>query len=188
MLPVFIFKRTFKSLCQNKDRRTLIRHRKEGYIMNAKDWMVWNLNEVRRRSIKVWCSIPEDKLNWKPDENAMTCLEMIRHVLDSEYYYYLALQNGGSLSSYESPFEGRDFVSVQEELDFAEVYREEFMTYVGRLPESDLATVQIDRSESGYVRSLGDMLLRIAYHEAVHTGQLLDYLRTADIERVRVWD
>jgi len=62
------------------------------------------------------------------------------------------------------------------------------MTYVGRLPESDLATVQIDRSESGYVRSLGDMLLRIAYHEAVHTGQLLDYLRTADIERVRVWD
>ncbi len=47
---------------------------------------------------------------------------------------------------------------------------------------------QIDRSESGYVRSLGDMLLRIAYHEAVHTGQLLDYLRTADIERVRVWD
>ncbi|MEW8975840.1 MAG: DinB family protein [Exiguobacterium sp.] len=156
--------------------------------MNAKDWTVWNLNEVRRRSIKVWQSIPEDKLNWKPDENAMTCFEMIRHVLDSEYYYYLALQNGGSLSSYESPFEGRDFVSVQEELDFAEVYREEFMTYVGRLPESDLATVQIDRSESGYVRSLGDMLLRIAYHEAVHTGQLLDYLRTADIERVRVWD
>ncbi len=34
--------------------------------MNAIDWTVWNLNEVRRRSIKVWQSIPEDKLNWKP--------------------------------------------------------------------------------------------------------------------------
>ncbi|KTR27142.1 hypothetical protein RSA11_07655 [Exiguobacterium indicum] len=156
--------------------------------MNTIDWTVWNLNEVRRRSVKVWQSIPADKLNWKPDENAMTCFEMIRHVLDSEYYYYLALQNRGSLSSYESPYEARDFVSVQAELDFAGVYREAFMTYVEQLPEPDLATVQINRSESGYVRSLGDMLLRIAYHEAVHTGQLLDYLRTANIERVRVWD
>ncbi|MBM7542797.1 putative damage-inducible protein DinB [Amphibacillus cookii] len=35
---------------------------------------------------------------------------------------------------------------------------------------------------------MGDMLLHVAYHEAVHTGQLLDYLRTADIPRGHIWD
>lgn len=40
----------------------------------------------------------------------------------------------------------------------------------------------------GYIRDLGDMLLRIAYHESVHTGQLLDYLRTAGVPRINVWD
>jgi hypothetical protein len=32
------------------------------------------------------------------------------------------------------------------------------------------------------------MLLRIAYYESVHTGQLLDYLSTAGIPRISVWD
>jgi uncharacterized damage-inducible protein DinB len=35
---------------------------------------------------------------------------------------------------------------------------------------------------------LGDYLNRIAYHESVHTGQLLDYLRTIGIERPQIWD
>lgn len=46
----------------------------------------------------------------------------------------------------------------------------------------------IDRSDVGYRRLLGDMLLRVAYHEAVHAGQLLDYLRTACVERPNIWD
>ncbi len=40
----------------------------------------------------------------------------------------------------------------------------------------------------GYIRELGDMLLRVAYHESVHTGQLLDYLRTAKVKRPIIWD
>ena len=32
------------------------------------------------------------------------------------------------------------------------------------------------------------MLLRVAYHESVHTGQLLDYLRTAGVPRELIWD
>ncbi|MBJ8050318.1 DinB family protein, partial [Bacillus cereus group sp. N18] len=32
------------------------------------------------------------------------------------------------------------------------------------------------------------MLMRIAYHEGVHTGQMLDYMRTMKIERPNIWD
>jgi uncharacterized damage-inducible protein DinB len=156
--------------------------------MNSIDLIILNLNEVRRRSIKVWTSIPEEMLHWKPDDEAMSCLEMIRHVLESEHYYDLAIRNRGSLSVFDSPFENQPFTSVNAELEFAEPYRKQFIDTIKSFSEGDLENINIDRSESGYIRELGDMLLRVAYHESVHTGQLLDYLRTAGVPRIRIWD
>ncbi|QMV44758.1 DinB family protein [Cohnella cholangitidis] len=156
--------------------------------MNAIEIIILNFEEIRRRSIKVWSGIPEDRLDWQPDNKAMTIKEMIRHVLDSEHYYHLALINKGSLPSYDSPFDNRLFSSVEVELAFAETYRNQFINTVRSFSQDDLSTVRIDRSDVGYVRTLGDMLMRIAYHESVHTGQLLDYLRIAGIERPKVWD
>ncbi len=156
--------------------------------MNSIDLILLNFNEVRRRSIKLWTSIPQEKLHWKPDDEAMTCIEMIRHVLESEHYYHLAIQNRGSLEVFDSPFEQQPFSTVNAELDFAEPFRNDFLETIKSFSEEDLLNIKIDRSESGYIRSLGDMLLRVAYHESVHTGQLLDYLRTAKVPRIRVWD
>lgn len=113
---------------------------------------------------------------------------MIRHVLESEHYYHLAIKNRRSLSKFNSPFENRPFTSVNAELDFAEPYRQQFINTIKSFSEEDLFNIKIDRSDAGYIRDLGDMLLRIAYHESVHTGQLLDYLRSAGIPRIHIWD
>lgn len=156
--------------------------------MNAIEVILLNFEEVRRRSVKVWESIPEASLDWKPDVDALDIKDMIRHVLESEHYYHLALLKKGSLVSYESPYEKRVFTTVEEELAFAQNYREKFINTVSSFSEDDLSNVEIDRSDVGYVRTLGDMLMRVAYHESVHTGQLLDYMRTVGIERPRVWD
>ena len=156
--------------------------------MNSIELIILNFIEVRRRSVKVWTSIPHEKIEWRPDDEAMTCLEMIRHVLESEHYYHLAIRNRGSLSAFDSPFESRPFTSVMEVLNFAEPFRNQFLDTIKSFSEEDLNTIKIDRFELGYVRDLGDMLLRVAYHESVHTGQLLDYLRTAGIPRIHVWD
>lgn len=156
--------------------------------MNSINLAILNLEEVRRRSIKVWSQIPNEFLHWKPDNEAMTCLEMVRHVLDSEHYYHLAIKNRGSLTNYESPFEPLPLISVEKELEFAKPFRTDFLETVRAFKEEDLSEITIDRSNVGYVRSLGDMLLRIAFHESVHTGQLLDYLRTAGIPRADIWD
>ncbi|MBU7592809.1 DinB family protein [Metabacillus halosaccharovorans] len=156
--------------------------------MNSIDLILLNFKEIRRRSINLWMSIPEEKLLWKPDNKAMNCIEMIRHVLESEHYYHLAIQNRGSLSNFNSPFENRPFTSVNAELEFAEPYRNQFMDTIKEFSQEDLKNIMIDRSDSGYIRNLGDMLLRVAYHESVHTGQLLDYLRTAEVPRIRIWD
>ncbi|MGG1518719.1 DinB family protein [Paenibacillus oryzisoli] len=156
--------------------------------MNAIEVIVQNLSEVRRRSLIIWGSIPDDFLDWRPDLEAMSIKEMIRHVLDSEHYYHLALLNKGSLTAYESPYEAHPFVTLQEELDFSETYRNAFMNTVKSYTQEDLTRIQIDRKDVGYIRSLSDMLMRIAYHEAVHSGQLLDYLRSAGLKRPKVWD
>jgi uncharacterized damage-inducible protein DinB len=75
-----------------------------------------------------------------------------------------------------------------DELAFVETHRDEFIHTIQSFSEKELTEIKIDCSESGYIRGLGDMVLRIAYHESVHTGQLLDYLRLADVPRIRIWD
>ncbi|MGE8205430.1 DinB family protein [Heyndrickxia sp. NPDC080065] len=158
--------------------------------MNAIDLIILNFEEIRRRSIKVWQAIPQQMLNWKPDENALTCAEMIRHILEGEFLYHQMLIGRGSkaLTNLSNPFETKEFTTVEDDLTFALPFREDFLKYIKTISLSDLENIKIDRSDVGYVRTLGDMLLRIAYHESVHTGQLLDYMRTMGIDRPMIWD
>ncbi|WP_025716127.1 DinB family protein [Paenibacillus sp. 1-18] len=148
--------------------------------MNSVDLIILNFEEFRCRSVKVWRAIPEEMLNWKPDKDALTCAEMIRHLLQGEFLFHQVLLGRGSkaLSNLFNPFEAKEFVSVDDELEFAQPYHEEFFKYVKTISIGDLENIEIDLSDTGgYVKTLGGMLLRIAYHESVHTGQLLDYMR-----------
>ena len=164
-----------------------IPHLKENQ-MNAIDSIVLNFSEIRRRSIKLWRGIPEEQLHWRPDAEAFSILEMIRHVLETEHLFHIIIRNRGNLGDYPSPWDNLEYTNLQSELDFAEKFRAEFLHMINGLSEADLDNVRIERTEVGQSKKLGDYLNRMAYHESVHTGQLLDYLRTAGIERPQVWD
>lgn len=154
--------------------------------MDAKALSILNLKEVRRRSIKVWNGIPDDHLGWKADENSATFGETIRHVWTSIPYYFEVLKAKKSVPDYqedESPI-----VSVADEIARSQVSFEAFLGWIEALKPQDLEDCIIDRSDVGYRRSLGDMLVRVAYHEAVHTGQLLQAMRMAGLDRPKVWD
>lgn len=157
-------------------------------VMSSTELLIINLKEIRRRSIKVWLEIPSNKLNWKPDEEAMSCLEMVRHILEGEWLYHQMLKSGGNLDTKETPFADRVWTDVDDEIAFAEPFRNEFLDFVGSLSDEDLTKRKVDRSERGYVREFGDFILRIGYHESVHTGQMLNYLRTAEAPRANIWD
>lgn len=156
--------------------------------MQPAELLALNLEEVRRRSVKLWQAIPADGLQWRPDAEAMTCIELVRHVLEGEWLYMQMLRSGGSLQSDESPFNPRPYTGVAAEIAFAEPYRKEFMTLVGSYTAEELTTRKVDRADRGYVRAAGDFILRIAYHESVHAGQLLGYLRLMDVPRPNLWD
>ncbi|MNE67149.1 hypothetical protein D3C80_1627420 [compost metagenome] len=82
--------------------------------MNINDLIVLNFEEVRRRSVMVWKSIPQQMLNWKPDQDALTCAEMIRHVLEGEFIYHQILirRSSKAISSLTNPFETREFKTI----------------------------------------------------------------------------
>jgi len=156
--------------------------------MNATELLILNFEEVRRRSIKIWKSISEEQLFWKPDPEAMSCFEMIRHVLESENIYHHIILKRGVLGNYESPLTGNPFTTLEDEIKNAQPYREKFLKMVHSFTAKELDEVYITRKEKKQHRKLGDYLLRMAYHEAVHTGQLLDYLRTINAPRANIWD
>jgi len=156
--------------------------------MHSKEIILLNFSEIRRRSIKIWNGIPNEYLNWKPDKDAFTIIEMIRHVLEGEHLFHKIIENRGDLGNYLSPWKGLKYSDLKNELEFTEKYRSEFLIMINRLDESDLENVRIERKEVGQSKKLGDYLNRMAYHESVHTGQILSYLRTIGIERPQIWD
>lgn len=156
--------------------------------MNSIEIILLNFSEIRRRSIKLWSGIPKEYLNWKPDEDAFSILEMIRHILEGEHLFHKIIENKGNLGNYKSPWKELQYSDLKNELKFSEKYRDEFICMITNLNEKDLNTVKIDRQEVNQYKKLGDYLNRIAYHEAVHTGQILTYLRIIGVKRPLIWD
>lgn len=156
--------------------------------MNSIDIIIINFEEIRRRSILLWSGIPKEYYDWKPDKDAFTIIEMIRHVLEGEHLFHKIIENRGNLGDYKSPWKSLQYKDLEFELDFSQSYRNDFLNMIKDLTETDLECVKIERSEVGQVKKLGDYLNRIAYHESVHTGQMLGYLRTLGVDRPQIWD
>ena len=156
--------------------------------MNAIEIILMNFSEIRRRSIKLWSGISKEHLHWKPDESAFSIIETIRHVLETEHLFHIIVQNRGNLGDYQSPWNQLKYSDIENELNFANTYRTEFLKMIEGFSELDLNSIRIERNEVGQSKILGDYLNRIAYHESVHTGQMLGYLRTFGIERPLIWD
>ncbi|WP_246160879.1 DinB family protein [Maribacter flavus] len=158
-----------------------------GKKMTQAELIILNLTEIRRRSIKLWKALPEQYYRWKPDESAMTAIEMVRHVLEADYGWNIIINNG-SMAHYETPWKQRPFTSLAEELTFAEPYRNQFLKSVRQFSDTELSEFQVVHPGNGERKALGKYILRIGYHEAVHAGQFLSYLRAMNVDRPLIWD
>ena len=156
--------------------------------MTQQELLILNFEEIRRRSTKLWTGIPTSFYDWKADERAMSCIEMIRHVLEAEHLFHVIVNNRGNIGDYVSPWENKDYTSLQAELDFAKPFRDSFFKTIQSFSIKDFSEIEIIRTEKNQRRKLGDYLQRIAYHEAVHTGQMLSYCRAMGIDMPQIWD
>jgi uncharacterized damage-inducible protein DinB len=159
----------------------------QGNTMSGAELLCLNLTETRRRSIRIWRAIPLSFSAWRPDPDAMSCFEMARLVLEADYLYGKMVRERRSNTG-SSPFTDRQFDDLDAALAFANPYRDSLLETVLQLSDDDPNTISIDRSDVGYIRRAGDFILRIAYHEGVHAGQMLQYLRMAGVKRPSIWD
>lgn len=114
---------------------------------------------------------------------------MIRHVWSASYHYHLVVRNNGSVQTEaNAPYDQEPITSIEREIELSQPYFDDFIAYVQSLSTEELESRLIDRSDVGYQRYAGDMLLRIAYHDAIHAGQFLQYMRMAGLERPIIWD
>jgi uncharacterized damage-inducible protein DinB len=155
--------------------------------MTQSELIISNFNEIRRKSIKLWNGLPKDYYYWKPDEKAIFAIEMIRHVLEADYGWNVII-NQGDMTNYKTPWENQPFISVTDELEFAEPYRKKFLESVRHFSDTELNETEIVHPGNGEKKPLGKYLFRIGYHESVHAGQFLSYLRAMKINRPEIWD
>ncbi|SFT54241.1 DinB superfamily protein [Lishizhenia tianjinensis] len=146
-----------------------------------------HLNETRRRSILLWKSVPEEHLLWRPDTEAMNFLEIVRHVVGADHGWLKILQ-GENMRNYSSPFTNRAFSTVEDELKFAAPFRAEFLDYIQNLQGQELLKKDLAHPGVAELKIRGEYILRTAYHEAVHAGQFLNYMRQLNIDRPNIWD
>lgn len=156
--------------------------------MNSSQLIILNYEEIRRRSSILWSGIPEKFYHWRPDHEAMSLIELVRHVLESQYIYQKIIIARGDKSDLSTPWENRPYTTVADEIAFAEPYRKSYLEMVQSFSDQELDEIEIIRAELGQRRRLGDYLLRIAYHESIHAGNVMSYLRTLGIDRPNIWD
>jgi uncharacterized damage-inducible protein DinB len=156
--------------------------------MTSADLLILNFEEIRRRSTEIWKAVSPECYSWRPDLGAMTLQEMVRHVLESEHLYHVIMERRGVIGDYISPWTNLPFGTIQEEIEFAGPFRKGFLDAIRGCRSEELETVDIDRDDIGQKSKLGKYLLKTAYHEAVHAGQFLSYLRTLGVHRPVIWD
>ena len=155
--------------------------------MTAIDSIILNFEEIRKRSIKLWHGITPEFYNWRPDSQALSCIEMIRHVLETENIYQLIITKKGDPGEFVSPWKDQPFTDLQNELEFAMPFRKIFLDTIRGFTIDQLSSIEIVRKER-VTRNLAAFLFRCSYHESVHAGQFLSYLRTLGLERPNIWD
>lgn len=157
--------------------------------MNAIEIFVLDFKECRRRFLMTAAAFPDELLTWRPDKDALTVGETIRHVLLHDFSWLMILKDNRLPNDEERVFLWEEpYTNLQDEINRASVYQEEFIKYVSSLDVNDLDSTFVDWPHKPIRRSLGDTLERKSYHDAVHTGQLLQYLRMLHIDRPLIWD
>ncbi|EID72397.1 DinB family protein [Imtechella halotolerans] len=155
--------------------------------MTKQELLIFNLTEIRRRSILLWEGLLPENYDWRPDPKAFKASNMIRHVLSADYGWNKIIK-GEDMTAYQAPLENVPFVDLMTELELTQSFREDLLQTISNFSEEELLELNIIHPGTGQKRILYDYILRIGYHESVHAGQFLAYLRAMGQNRPFIWD
>lgn len=147
---------------------------------------IQNLETTRERSLLIFNAIPNENIHWKLDDDSMSLIETIRHVLDCDLWYMKNIQDKKSDHlDYNELFGNRPLISIENEIEMNKNNRTYFIDFLKTFSDEDLKQTQLKRSSG--MKNLDAFLLEIAYHEAYHAAQIQVYLRILNTPRANIW-
>ncbi|MFN8283301.1 MAG: DinB family protein [Chitinophagales bacterium] len=154
--------------------------------MQTINTLIENIETARKRSLLVFRAIPHEHIHWKLDEDSMSLIETVRHVLDCDKWYHKNIADRSNINlNYDIMFGGRPYISIENEIEINQKDRIDFIEFLKNISDDELQNTKLQR-RSGTKR-LDTFLLEIAYHEAYHTAQIQLYLRLLKTPRADIW-
>ena len=149
--------------------------------MNLQEFFLKQKEAIRRRSTEVFGLVRPEHLSWKPEKDALSIGEMLRHLWVSEQgVRRVALE--GNFAYYETRIpQGLRAVlgtpgALEEELQNLDRVHRETLAGVTALPLERFDEERV-HAGLGFRRRAGIILLGINEHEIHHRAQLMTYLR-----------
>ena len=162
--------------------------------MSQLKYLTQNLVHVIEKHLKPFDKalllVPDDKLNFKPAEDALTISDLGVHV------YQCLLVNAGAIKQGDFtkddyniiPFEKENIISTAEIVEYGKKVKEYFLKVIKELTEEDLDK-EITYSCWGGFKANGHIALNIVSQEVYHhRGQLCVYLRILGIQPPHIYD
>lgn len=147
---------------------------------------IQNLETTRERSLLIFNAIPNEHIHWKLDDDSMTLIETVRHILDCDLWYMKNIQDRkNDHLNYDELFGNRPFISIENEIEINKKSRTNFIDFLKTFSDETLKQTKLKRSSG--IKKLDDFLLEIGYHEAYHTAQIQVYLRILNTPRADIW-
>ncbi len=149
--------------------------------MDLRDFFLKQKQAIRGRTRQVTALVRPAQMGWRPEKEALSVGELLRHLWMSEEGVRRAALEG-NFAYYEKRIpEGLRAVlgaprGLAEELSDLERVHEETLRAVADFPEERWEEERV-HEELGYRRKVGVILMGINEHEIHHRAQLMTYLR-----------
>ena len=151
------------------------------FAMNLQEFFLKQKEAVRSRTRQVVGMLRPEQLTWRPEKDALTIGEMVRHLWVSEEGVRRAALEG-NFAYYEKRVpEGLRAVvgaphALEEELASLERVHRETLAAVSAFPIERWDEERVHQ-KLGFRRKIGIILMGINEHEVHHRAQLMTYLR-----------
>ncbi len=149
--------------------------------MEFRDLFLKQKEAIRKRTREALALIRPEHLDFRPEKDALTVHEMVRHLwkseegvrqvaLEGDFAYYQSRIPRGLRATLDR------FQSLDEELANLERVHQETLAAVAKAP-AEIFDLERVNAELNYRRKVWAILLAINEHEIHHRAQLMTYLR-----------
>ncbi|MGG3872960.1 DinB family protein [Brevibacillus laterosporus] len=150
--------------------------------MIPKDDLLSNFEGVRKRTLKYLAAIPEQVIDWRPDDHKFSFGDIVRHLGSAELMFYHAIIHNEWKYCGHEPDKGP---SMEEAIRYLQNCHNTVLTGLHQL-EPEQLTRKV-KNLLGYEVSAWRIIMAMAEHEIHHRGQLSVYMQVNHIDPPQIF-